>query len=95
MHNEIFESDVFQKNGRHRFGFGKCRFSAKEKKSIIITATSKSIMLWPINIIRKENFHILYYSDANGKVLKDWDGFPNESPEAFTIEVRNSIYADK
>lgn len=33
--------------------------------------------------------------DANGKVLKEWDGFPNKTPETFTIEVRNGIYADR
>jgi hypothetical protein len=25
--------------------------------------------------------------DKNGKVLKAWDGFPNESPDAFVSEI--------
>lgn len=33
--------------------------------------------------------------DANGKILKEWDGYPKMGPEAFSIEVRNGIYADR
>jgi thioredoxin-related protein len=33
--------------------------------------------------------------DANGKVLKEWDGYPKIRPEAFIAEVKNGIYADK
>jgi thioredoxin-related protein len=33
--------------------------------------------------------------DANGKVLKEWDGYPKMGPEAFISEVKNGIYADK
>jgi thioredoxin-related protein len=33
--------------------------------------------------------------DANGKVLKEWEGYPKMTPESFSIEVRNGIYADK
>lgn len=33
--------------------------------------------------------------NADGKVLKEWDGFPNMTPEAFALDVSNSIYADR
>lgn len=33
--------------------------------------------------------------DANRKVLKIWDGFPNETPADFTMEVRNAIYTNR
>jgi len=33
--------------------------------------------------------------DANGKVLKIWDGFSNETPADFTMEVRNAIYTNR
>ena len=29
--------------------------------------------------------------DANGKVLKSWDGFPNESPEDFVAQINSLI----
>ena len=31
--------------------------------------------------------------DTNGKVLKDWDGFPNESPENFVVQIATFIHA--
>jgi thioredoxin-related protein len=33
--------------------------------------------------------------DTNGNVLRSWDGFPNMTPEEFTIDVRNGIYTDR
>jgi len=30
--------------------------------------------------------------DENGKVLKDWDGFPNESPEQFVAQIAAFIH---
>jgi thioredoxin-related protein len=27
--------------------------------------------------------------DENGKVLKDWDGFPNETPDQFVSQIRD------
>jgi thiol-disulfide isomerase/thioredoxin len=29
--------------------------------------------------------------DANGKILKTWEGFPNEKPADFVLEVRTAI----
>jgi len=31
--------------------------------------------------------------DENGKVLKDWDGFPNESPEKFIGQISEFTHA--
>jgi len=31
--------------------------------------------------------------DENGKVLKEWDGFPNESPEKFVEQISPFIHA--
>ena len=30
--------------------------------------------------------------DPNGKVLQTWDGLPEESVEAFTVDIRNAMY---
>ena len=27
--------------------------------------------------------------DENGKILKDWDGFPNETPEQFIAQINS------
>jgi thiol-disulfide isomerase/thioredoxin len=33
--------------------------------------------------------------DANGKVIKTWEGLPNEKPADFVLEVRNAIYTNR
>jgi hypothetical protein len=33
--------------------------------------------------------------DANGKVIKTWEGLPNVKPADFVLEVRNAIYTDR
>jgi len=33
--------------------------------------------------------------DANGKVLKDWDGFPNETPDQFVSQIDQIVQARK
>jgi len=34
------------------------------------------------------NFPYTLLIDENGKVLRSWDGYPNESPEAFLAQVK-------
>ena len=33
--------------------------------------------------------------DADGKLIKAWEGYPNKSAEEFTDEVRNSMFSDR
>jgi thiol-disulfide isomerase/thioredoxin len=33
--------------------------------------------------------------DADGKVIKTWEGLPNEKPADFVLEVRNAIYTNR
>jgi thioredoxin-related protein len=33
--------------------------------------------------------------NAEGKVLKTWEGFPNEKPDDFVLEIRNAIYTNR
>ena len=32
--------------------------------------------------------------DEKGKVLKEWDGFPNEAPDQFVAEINNTVNAN-
>jgi thioredoxin-related protein len=94
MHNEIFESDVFKKMSDTDLVLVNADFPRKKKNQL--TPQQQEInnaMADQYNSQGKFPYTLLL--DANGKVLKDWDGFPNESSEAFTMEVRNGIYADK
>jgi hypothetical protein len=40
-------------------------------------------------------FPLTLLLDASGKVLREWDGYPKMTPESFTMDVRNGIYADR
>ena len=94
LHNEIFEADVFKKMADIQLVLVNADFPRKKKNQL--AAQQQAIndkIADQYNSQGKFPYTILL--DANGKVLKDWDGFPNETPEAFTTEVRNSIYADR
>ena len=43
----------------------------------------------------KGKFPFTVLLNAEGKQLKDWDGFPDLKPEAFCEQIKNAIDADK
>jgi len=43
----------------------------------------------------KGKFPFTVLLNADGKVLKEWDGFPEVTPEIFINDVRHAIYADQ
>jgi thioredoxin-related protein len=43
---------------------------------------------------KKKNQYTLLLN-AHGKVLLTWEGLPEESPEAFTLEIRNAMYSNQ
>jgi len=94
MHTEIFGSDVFKNMADTQLVLVNADFPRKKKNQL--SAEQQQIndkIADQYNPQGKFPYTVLL--DANGKVLKDWDGLPNESPETFTIEVRNGIYADR
>jgi thioredoxin-related protein len=94
MHDEIFESDVFKKMADTELVLVNADFPRKKKNQLSQQQQEiNNAMADHYNSQGKFPYTLLL--DANGKVLKDWDGFPNEDPEAFIAEVRNSINADR
>jgi thioredoxin-related protein len=94
MHNEIFGSEVFKKMADTDLVLVNADFPRKKKNQFPSQQQEiNNAMADKYNSQGKFPYTVLL--DANGKVLKEWDGFPNESPDAFTIEVRNGIYADR
>jgi thioredoxin-related protein len=92
MRNEIFDNDVFKKMADTDLVLVNADFPRKKKDQL--TPQQQEInnkMADQYNSQGKFPYTLLL--DANGKVLKDWDGFPNESPEAFTTEIKNDINA--
>jgi len=94
MHKEIFESDVFKNMADTQLILVNADFPRMKKNQL--SKTQQEIN----NKIADEynpqgKFPYTLLLNANGKVLKEWDGLPNEQPQEFTIEVRNGIYADR
>src|ERR1700722_18872828 len=94
MHNETFERDVFKKMADTDLVLVNADFPRKKKNQLPSQQQeTNNAMADKYNPQGKFPYTVLL--DANGKMLKEWDGLPNETPDAFTIEVRNGIYADR
>jgi len=94
MHNEIFGSEVFKKMADTDLVLVNADFPRNKKNQLPSKQQEiNNAMADKYNSQGKFPYTLLL--DANGKVLKEWDGLPNETPDAFTIEVRNGIYADR
>jgi thioredoxin-related protein len=94
MHNEIFDAEVFKNMADTDLGLVNAGFPRKKKNQL--SAQQQEINNKIANQYNSQGkFPYTVLLDANGKVLKDWNGLPGETPEAFTIEVRNGIYANR
>lgn len=94
MHNEIFNAAVFTNMADTQLVLVNSDFPRKKKNQLSPQQQEINNKIAD-HYNSQGKFPYTLLLDANGKLLKDWDGFPNETPEAFTIEVRNGIYADR
>ncbi len=94
LHNEIFESEVFKKMADTELVLVNADFPRKKKNQLPSNQQEmNNAMADQYNSQGKFPYTLLL--DANGKVLREPDGFPSMTPENFTLEVRNGIYADR
>jgi thioredoxin-related protein len=92
MHKEIFENQVFSQMADTQLVMVNADFPRNKKNQLPVAQQGiNDKMADQYNSQGKFPFTVLM--DANGKVLKTWDGFPNMSAEAFTVEVRNTMYS--
>lgn len=94
MHKEIFEAKVFKNMADTQLVLVNADFPRKKKNQLPSQQQDiNNTMADTYNPQGKFPYTVLL--DANGKVLREWDGVPNETPDAFTIEVRNGIYTNR
>jgi len=94
IHNEIFGAEVFKNMADTQLVLINADFPRMKKNQLpSLQQEINNKIADQYNPQGKFPYTLLL--DMNGKVLKDWDGFPNETPEAFTIEVGNGIYTDR
>jgi len=83
---EILENDVFEKYASDHLILVRADFPRQKKNQLSKEQTKLNEALADkYNPEGKFPYTILV--DENGKVVKDWDGFPNESPENFVNQI--------
>jgi thioredoxin-related protein len=92
MKKEIFESEVFKNMADTELVLVNADFP-RNKKNQLSPGQQKINDEIADKYNNQGKFPYTLLLDSNGKVLQAWDGLPNESPEAFTLEVRNGMYS--
>ncbi|WP_428327377.1 thioredoxin family protein [Mucilaginibacter sp.] len=83
---EILENDAFVKYAADHLVLVRADFPRQKKNQLSKEQTKKNEALADkYNPEGKFPYTILV--DEHGKVVKDWDGFPNESPESFVNQI--------
>jgi thioredoxin-related protein len=94
LRKEIFESDVFKEMADTELVLVNADFPRKKKNQLSDSQQKiNDEMADKYNTQGKFPFTLLLNSD--GKVLQSWDGLPDETPYAFTLEVRNGMYTNR
>lgn len=86
---EILENEVFEKYASEHLVLVRADFPRQKKNQLSKEQVKKNEALADkYNPEGKFPYNILV--DEHGKVVKDWDGFPNESPEAFVNQIASA-----
>ena len=94
MKKEMFDSKVFKDMASSDLVLVNADFPRKKKNQL--TAEQKKIN---DELAEKYNgqgiFPYTLLLDSDGKIIKTWNGFPEETPYSFNMEVSNSIQQDR
>ena len=86
LRKEILESAAFENYAAGHLILVRADFPRQKKNQLSKEQTKLNEALADkYNADGKFPFTLLV--DENGKILKEWDGFPNESPEKFVEEI--------
>jgi thioredoxin-related protein len=86
LRKEILESGAFENYASDRLVLVRADFPRQKKNQLSKEQTKRNEELADkYNAEGKFPYTLLV--DEHGKILKTWDGFPNESPESFVSEI--------
>ncbi len=94
MRKEIFEVDVFKKMADTELILVNADFPRNKKNQPSVSQQKTNDEMADL-YNRKGIFPYTLLLDSQGKVLKTWEGFPDESAESFTLDIRNEMYTIK
>lgn len=88
MHKEIFDNEVFQQFATQKLVMMNADFPRQKKNQL-----SKDLQKQNDQLADKYNskgsFPMTALLDANGNVLRSWDGLPKESADQFLNELKD------
>jgi len=94
LRKEILESDAFVNYASDHLVLVRADFPRQKKNQL-----SKEQVKLNEALADKYNadgkFPYTLLVDENGKILKDWDGFPNETPEQFITQINSFEHSGK
>jgi len=93
LRKEILESSTFEDYAKDHLVLVRADFPRQKKNQLDAVQVKRNETLADkYNPEGKFPFTLLV--DKNGKVLKEWDGFPNESPEKFVSDINPIVDAN-
>ncbi|HEY4936320.1 MAG TPA: thioredoxin family protein [Puia sp.] len=94
MRKEIFESEVFSKMADTELVLLNADFPRKKKNQL--SAEQQRINGEMADKYNSRGiFPYTLLLNYEGRVLKTWEGLPEERAESFTVDVRNGIYTNQ
>lgn len=93
LRKEILESETFENYAKAHLILVRADFPRQKKNQLSSQQVKQNEAL-----AEKYNpdgkFPYTLLVDEDGKVLKSWDGYPNESPEKFVEEIKTKVSPD-
>ncbi|MDB5145233.1 MAG: Thioredoxin-related protein [Mucilaginibacter sp.] len=86
LRKEILESSTFEDYAKDHLVLVRADFPRQKKNQLDAVQVKRNEALAD-KYNPEGKFPYTLLVDKNGKVLKEWDGFPNESPEKFISEI--------
>jgi len=94
MHKEIFDSEVFSKFAADNLVLVNADFPRSKKNQLSKEQQKKNDEM--ADTYNKDGvFPLTLLLTSDGKVLKKWEGYPSESPDEFTNQVKALLDANK
>lgn len=90
---EIFESQTFEDYASTNLVLVRADFP-RQKKNQLAADQEKQNEKLADKYNPNGTFPLTLLVNENGKILKEWDGFPNESPEKFVSEINSIVHAN-
>jgi len=94
LHKEIFDSEAFTKYAGDHLILVNADFPRLKKNELSGEQQKKNDQL--ADVYNKDGvFPLTLLINADGKIVKKWEGFPKESPDEFTNQVKALVDANK